>query len=160
MSSSSRSPALGARRRGRPPKPPNENDIPHIGIAGQLTSAQVSVLRDAVLQLPDVANLPAMRRICLLRQLTSITSFAVVTANVVVRKVKNGHFSSTKRGRRPALEKSTVIFDCARAWKIATGREIDIWRPSETRPEALPCAIARVVLQVALGLKRPYSGSS
>jgi hypothetical protein len=147
-------PFKAAKPRGRPRKQNGTKPIQHdVSVGNGLTADQVKKFYDGVLAIPGVLALKSNELEGLLSELTSKLPFYVVTKQTSPAR------PSRRRGPRPKAHMSHLIADCARAWKVATGNECEIWETYGTGNEAPVCTIARVAIQVLDGLEEPWVGS-
>lgn len=135
------------RKRGRPPKLREVDNC-----ADPLTVDQVVDLRAQVLALPQVGTMPPAMQEILIEELVYRIPYCVMVANIVSRGTPG------VRGPRYKQHVMTLLADCAKALEAATGEAQRVWETSGAGREALPCAIARIAIQIALGKQSPYVG--
>lgn len=135
------------RKRGRPPKVRQISNC-----ADPLTAKQVADLQTQVLANPQVRAMPSSVQTLLIVELVYRIPYCVVVAKI------GGQSRPGVRGPKHKNHVVTLLADCATALEAATGRAQRIWETSGTGREALPCAIARIAIQIALGKQSPYVG--
>ena len=147
-------PFKAAKPRGRPRKQNGTKPIQHdVSVGNELTADQVEKFTDAIFAIPGIQRLKPDDRERLLSELILKMPFYVVTKDASPAR------PTGRRGPTPKTQISHLIADCARAWKVATGNECEIWETYGTGNEAPVCTIARVAIQVLDGLEEPWVGS-
>jgi hypothetical protein len=124
-----------------------------VSISAALSPDQARKLKVGISAIDAVSRLPQAQFNTLLNELVSRLPYAVLAQSIVPQGL------GSKRGPKPKLALPIVLIDCVKSWDTATKATSNIWETVPGISEAVPCTIARVVIQVMRGLDKPYAGA-